>query len=100
MSGAWAAGVSWDNHEKRWRATIHVIAGDGDGTSKPRHLGAFIKEVEAALAYDQAAREHDADESKLNFPYLRPQPQEGLRQTPSQYRGKSRCTPQVDGCRC
>jgi hypothetical protein len=55
-----------------------------------------VNEVDAALAYDQAAREHHKDKAKLNFPDLPPQPQAALSKTPrqatSQYRGKGRCT--------
>jgi hypothetical protein len=52
--------------------------------------------VDAALAYDQAAREHHKDKAKLNFPDLPPQPQAAVIETPrqatSQYRGKGSCT--------
>jgi hypothetical protein len=56
-----------------------------------------LNEVEAALAYDQAAREHHKDKAKLNFPDLPPQPQvqwassRTPREAGSEYRGKSRC---------
>jgi hypothetical protein len=57
-----------------------------------RYLGSFVNEVDAALAYDQAAREHHKDKAKLNFPDLPPQPQAALNKTPrkaaSQYRGR------------
>jgi hypothetical protein len=90
--GFGAAGVSWDSHHKRWRAEIRVAT--GDGKTKQRTLGRFLKEVDAALAYDRAAREHHKDKAKLNFPDLPPQPQAvvvwTLRKTTSQYRGKSR----------
>jgi hypothetical protein len=57
-----------------WRALINVIT--GDGTIGQRHLGSFVKDLDAALAYDQAARENHGHESKLNFPGLPPsQPQ-------------------------
>jgi hypothetical protein len=90
----WAAGVSWKSQNKRWEATIYTHA--GDGKRKKRYLGYFLDEAEAALAYDQAAREHHKDKAKLNFPDLPPQPQAALRKTPrqgsSQYRGEGNCT--------
>jgi hypothetical protein len=67
------AGVYWHSLSKRWMATLKVIA--GDGTRKTTSLGGFVKEVDAALAYDQAAREHHGDKAQLNFPDLPPQPQ-------------------------
>jgi hypothetical protein len=99
--GSGCAGVSCDSNTKMWRAQINTKA--SDGKSKQRHLGNFVNEVDAALAYDQAAREHHKDKAKLNFPG--PQPQVALSKTPrgasSQYRGKDRCTyallPTFDG---
>jgi hypothetical protein len=92
--GVGAAGVSWNQQEKRWRATLNVIC--GGGTVEKRHLGAFEKEVDAALAYDQAAREYHGDASKLNFPHLPPQPQMVLSKpqplATSQYRGECEWT--------
>jgi hypothetical protein len=86
----WAAGVSWNGRDKRWIAQINPRV--CDGKSKPRHLGSFLNEVDAALAYDQAAREHYKDKGKLNFPDLPPQPQVASGKTPrqasSQYRGE------------
>jgi hypothetical protein len=93
MSGAPAAGVSWSSHKTSWVAAIYADA--GDGKKKQRQLGSFLNEVDAALAYDQTAREHHKDKAKLNFPDLPPQPQKAssktLRQATSQYRGKSWC---------
>jgi hypothetical protein len=117
------AGVHWDNSKTRWRAQINVPA--GDGKRKTRHLGTFENELDAALAYDQAAREHRCDKAKVNFPDLPPQPQAASshepcptpqpslkhiprrpkvasnrtsRKTTSQYRGEGRCTNQTLGC--
>jgi hypothetical protein len=42
--------------------------------SKLMHLGSFVNEVDAALAYDQAAHEHHGDKAQLNFPDLPPPP--------------------------
>jgi hypothetical protein len=85
MGGARAAGVCWHRQNKRWIATISVSTGNGE--SKLRYLGSFVNEVEAALAYDQAAREHHKDKAKLNFPGLPPQPQAASNKS-SQYRGR------------
>jgi hypothetical protein len=74
--GARAAGVCWHSQNKKWAAQI--TADTGDGESKHRHLGSFVKEVDAALAYDQAAREYHKDKAKLNFPDLPPPASGGL----------------------
>jgi hypothetical protein len=80
--------------DKKWRAQIRADV--GDGKSKTRNLGAFLNEVDAALAYDQATREHQGDKAKLNFPDLPPQSKVPSSKTPrkttSQYRGKGRGT--------
>jgi hypothetical protein len=49
-----------------WRASIRTVSGGGRG--KTKHLGSFLNEVDAALAYDRAAREHHQDKAQLNFP--------------------------------
>jgi hypothetical protein len=92
MSGGRGAGVCWDSSDNKWRAYIRADTRRG---SKQWKLGLFLNEVDAALAYDQAARKHHGDKAKLNFPHLPPQPK--VSRTPrqpatSQYRGKSRDT--------
>ena len=54
-------GVSWVEREGRWKVRITV-----DG--KEHSLGRFDDEVEAAEAYDDAAREHFGEHAWLNFP--------------------------------
>jgi hypothetical protein len=69
-SGARAAGVSWNSQARKW--VVQIQADTGDGKSKNRNLGLFVNEVDAALAYDHAAREYHKDKAKLNFPDLPP----------------------------
>jgi hypothetical protein len=61
-----AAGVYWDGDKYKWAASTNTASGGG---GRAVHLGWFVDEVEAALAYDQAAH---GDEAKLNFPHLAP----------------------------
>jgi hypothetical protein len=55
-------GVFFDNVSKRWRAQIRGT----DGKSK--YLGLFNEELDAAKAYDVAAKEIQGEFARLNFP--------------------------------
>jgi hypothetical protein len=72
-----AAGVYWDGGAERWWAAIRISAGGDQSKSTMRHLGTFVNEVDAALAYDQAAREHHGKKAMLKFPHLPPVPPQG-----------------------
>lgn len=54
-------GLTWIPAEKRWKVRIFI---DGRSVS----LGRFKDEVEAAHAYDDAARRHRGQKARLNFP--------------------------------
>ena len=54
-------GVHWRKRFKKWIAQIQI-----DG--KRKHLGYFFSEIEAALAYDAAAREYFGEFCLCNFP--------------------------------
>jgi AP2-like factor, euAP2 lineage len=54
-------GVCWYKRTKRWKGKI---VQDG----KQFHLGYFFDEIEAARAYDEAAKKLFGDEAQLNFP--------------------------------
>jgi hypothetical protein len=54
-------GVSWHKRTGRWRATIGAAG-------QRRHLGAFVSEIDAACAYDVAAREAYGEFACVNFP--------------------------------
>ena len=53
-------GVTWFQAARMWRATIG-IRGHG------KHLGYFSDEIQAAIAYNRAAREHFGDFALLNL---------------------------------
>lgn len=55
-------GVCWVKRDKRWAASISV------GKAGKRSLGHFQNEIDAAHAYDRAAREHHGEFAVLNFP--------------------------------
>lgn len=54
-------GVYWDGSTNRWKALLTV--------ARTKHrLGGFRDEIEAARAYDAAAKQHHGDFAWLNFP--------------------------------
>ena len=53
-------GVSWASDRGMWRASIRI--------EKSIHLGYFTDEVQAALAYDEAARIRFGVMANCNFP--------------------------------
>jgi hypothetical protein len=53
-------GVSWQKPLEKWRASITF-------SGKWMHLGYFEQEVEAAKAYDEAARKYHGTFAALNF---------------------------------
>lgn len=54
-------GVHWDSKGKEWRASISV-------NRKMFQIGRFVREADAARAYDAAARVHFGEFARLNFP--------------------------------
>jgi hypothetical protein len=54
-------GVSWDNTRSKWCAKIRVYG-------RLRHLGYFVDETMAAIAYDKAAKQNFGEYARLNFP--------------------------------
>lgn len=53
-------GVSWDNRAQKWRAGI-------THQGKRITIGRFTKELDAARAYDQKAKELQGSKAHLNF---------------------------------
>jgi hypothetical protein len=54
-------GVSWHKSNSTWVAQIRV-------NDRPKHLGCFTDKVEAAKAYDKAAKKLYGKFARLNFP--------------------------------
>lgn len=53
-------GVSFDKRRNRWRARIKV-------DQKEKWIGFFMKEIDAAYAYDRVARQYFGNYANLNF---------------------------------
>lgn len=68
-------GVSWDRQRQKWVTQITI-------NKKQIHLGRYDTEIEAALAYDQAAKFHFGLYAKLNFPQGTPTETELILPTP------------------
>jgi hypothetical protein len=54
-------GVSWSGRLGKWMAYIKV-------NRRSSYLGSFVSEIDAAMAYDQRAREEFGPFAALNFP--------------------------------
>lgn len=61
-------GVCWRKSSSKWRARINIPNSSGVGHGKRVELGSFSDQVEAAIAYDEAAKIHYGEFAKLNFP--------------------------------
>jgi hypothetical protein len=60
-------GVSWHRRDARWRARIRSGETLPDGRARDILLGYFATELEAAIAYDAAARKHFGPFAACNF---------------------------------
>jgi hypothetical protein len=58
-------GVSWDKHQKKWRAVLKYRQ---KGRPIIKYLGYYYDEIEAARAYDIAALKYHKIFANLNFP--------------------------------
>jgi len=54
-------GVYWDKHREKWQANIKGERG------RTIYLGRFVTEIEAAIAYDAAARKEFGEFALVNF---------------------------------
>jgi hypothetical protein len=55
-------GVTWSKHVRKWRVRVHINYGY-------KSIGYFKDEIEAAKAYDTAAKKYHGDFAVLNFPH-------------------------------
>ena len=57
-------GVGWDKQHQRWKAAIGYTIGR---IKKFKNIGLFIEEIDAAKAYDGAAKKYHGEFANLNF---------------------------------
>jgi hypothetical protein len=55
------AGVTWKKEAKKWIVLIHY-------NCKNKFIGLFEDEIQAAKAYDKAAKKYHKEFASLNFP--------------------------------
>lgn len=64
-------GVHWNKEKRLWRAELNLTVTPGRrgrrGKGVRLHLGSFLVEEDAALCYDQIAREWYGQYARLNF---------------------------------
>ena len=56
-------GLEWDRIQRKWKARIQV-------NRRKIYLGSFTEEIDAAKAYDTAAKKHHGVFASLNFPEM------------------------------
>ena len=54
-------GLEWDKTQRKWKVRIQLAG-------RKKYIGSFANEIDAARAYDEAARQLHGDFASLNFP--------------------------------
>jgi hypothetical protein len=56
-------GLEWDRTQRKWKARIQI-------NNRKIYLGSFNSEIDAACAYDRAAKKYHREFANLNFPQM------------------------------